>query len=314
MVMKDRYIYICATSRSGSTLLDMLLGGHSKGASLGEFSFLGKAIALKQTCGCGATVVDCEKWNKVYTQLKSDKGIDLKQNPYEFRQWDTRAAVVIDYAQQTRSYVFFSKLRTVINKLHFILPVLFSPKVPKLRRIGIENTIYLYDVILKGWNKSFVIDSSKNYLQAISLYKRAPKKTKIILLTRDGRGVFCSRYHSGFTKQESFKGWYKYYSKAFDYLSRHICSNDLYVLRYEDLMADLEGELKKICDWAGIEYESQMSDLSSGVRHLVNGNGTRFKRDKGVKFDERWKTELHSEDLTWFMKRAGELNRKLGYK
>lgn len=310
----EKYIYICAAARSGSTLLDMLLGGHSKGASLGEFNFLGKAIALKQLCGCGSTVDDCEKWNKVYTQLKLDKGVDLKQTPYACSQWDTRASAVIDFEQQTRTYVFFSKLRVIINRLHLKLPPLLQPKMPKSRRIGIENTVYLYNIILKCWNKSFVINSSKNYLQAISLYKRAPKKTKIILLTRDGRGVFCSRYYSGFTKQESFRGWHNYYSKAFDYLSRYVRPNDLYILRYEDLMADLEGELKKICDWAGIEYEAQMSDLSSGERHLVNGNATRFNRDKGVRLDERWKTELKKEDLDWFMARGGKLNLKLGYK
>lgn len=312
--MEKKYIYICATARSGSTLLDMLLGGHSKGASLGEFSFLGKSITLKEGCGCGAKVSECKEWNKVYSKVLLDKDIDLRNEPYALRQWDTKARVVIDRKQQTATYSFLRKVRTVIVKLHLVLPEFLRPVMPSVLKQGIKNTIYLYDAILNSWQKDFVIDSSKNYLKAIELYKRAPKKTKIILLTRDGRGVFLSRNSSGFTKKESLQGWYKYYSQAFYFLSKHVESEDLYVLRYEDLMADVEGELQKICSWAGIDYEVQMSDLSSGDRHLVNGNTTRFNRDKGVRFDERWKTELKKEDLNWFMARGGKLNAKLGYK
>lgn len=312
--MKNKYIYICATSRSGSTLLDMLLGGHSEGVSLGEFSYLGKAIALEQMCGCNMTVVECKVWNDFYTQVLLEKKVNFKKTPYVLRQWDTRAAVLVDKKQQTRTYLFFCRLRAFVTKLHFRSPSFFKIPMPSLLKKGIENTAYLYDTVLKTRKKRFVIDSSKNFLKAIALYKRFPESTKVLLLTRDGRGVFHSRYCSGFSKKESLLGWYKFYSEAFFYLKRFVSNKDLLVVRYEDLMADLEGELKRICIWAEIDFEKKMMKLDEGERHLVNGNGTRFKRHKGVKLDERWRSELSDEDLKWFMNRAGVLNAKLGYK
>ena len=156
----------------------MLLGGHSQGESLGEFSFLGKAISLEQMCGCGLKVADCKEWNKLYSQVLLEKNIDLKKQPYELRQWDTRASTVIDKKQQTRGYLFVSKLRTFMTRLHFMLPSFFRPPLPSSLKKGVENTAYLYDVVLETREKNFIVDSSKNFLKGIALYKSYPKKQK----------------------------------------------------------------------------------------------------------------------------------------
>ena len=67
------YCYICSAARSGSTLLDVLLGNHSRVASLGEFSFLSKAIALNQTCSCGESIHKCPAWSKIFYRVKKEK-------------------------------------------------------------------------------------------------------------------------------------------------------------------------------------------------------------------------------------------------
>ena len=46
-------LYICSAARSGSTLTDMFIGGHSQTASLGEINLLGNAISLNAECSCG---------------------------------------------------------------------------------------------------------------------------------------------------------------------------------------------------------------------------------------------------------------------
>jgi hypothetical protein len=46
---------------------------------------------------------------------------------------------------------------------------------------------------------------------------------------------------------------------------------------------------------------------------MVTGNDTRFSVDKGLNADERWKTELVGDELAYFEKHAGQLNRALGY-
>lgn len=310
----SKYLYICATARSGSTMLDMLLGGHSKAASLGEFSFLGKALSLKQICGCGDKVSNCSEWQKVFDKVRLDKDIDLLDNPYALRQWDTKASVVIDHEQQTFNYLLGAKFRSAVCRLHFEKPLDFSMPLPSQLVKGINNTAFLYETILQEWDKDFIIDSSKNVNKALALYEQEPKKTKIIILVRDGRGVFSSRRRSGFSKRQSLAGWLKYYSTSIRVLQKNIPDDALKIVRYEDVIKDPKKELEHICDWIGVSFEHEMASLSHGVRHLVNGNDTRFKRDKGLMLDERWKTELSDDELEWFMDRAGDLNLKLGYK
>lgn len=308
------YLYICSAARSGSTLLDMLIGGHSESASLGEFSFFGKAIKLNQTCGCGEKIQQCESWHKVIERIRTDRGIDLLENPYALRQWDTNASRVIDHEQQTPIYLKLAKLRSLLCKLRYSSHSQLKVPLPPSLSAGIENTVYLYEVILKEWQKSFVIDSSKNMNKAIALYEKAPEKTKVLLLTRDGRGVFHSRFSSGFSREQSLAGWQRYYSYALKLLTKNISKSNLLIVKYEDLVVDLERNLQKICEFVGVDFERDMLNLAAGTRHLVNGNNTMYKRSDGVKFDERWKSELAKDDLQWFMNKAAKLNESLGYR
>src|SRR5262249_22955342 len=149
---------------SGSTLLDMMLGGHSQIASLGEFSMLGKAVALDMVCSCGKQVSACEQWSLVLARLRNETGIDLFAAPYSLWQWDTRSKIVIDPAQQTRAYLLAARIRTVMCNLRFHRPAgapFRMPLPPSLRR-GVRNTLLLYDAIRSEWNKRVVVDSSKN--------------------------------------------------------------------------------------------------------------------------------------------------------
>lgn len=307
-------VYICSAARSGSTLLDMILGGHSQAASLGEFSFIGKTISLGGECSCGKPLCKCNKWQEVFQRVEQEKGVDFCKNPYQMMQWDTIAEVHIDEQQQTKSYVLGAKLRSILFKVNYMLPKPFRFGPPGRLKQGVNNSLYLYETISKVWNKSIIIDSTKNYNQALALYEAEKQKTKVILLVRDGRGVFYSRLKSGFTRQQSLDGWYNTNKRAFRFLEPNVPSSNLLLVHYENLVTDLEGTLHTVCEFLDIEYEEQMFDVNTGDRHLVNGNnGTMSNWKKGIKLDERWKTELSAEDLEWFMANAGDLNKQLGY-
>ena len=63
---KPVLLYIASDVRSGSTLLDMLLGGHSQIEALGELQFLKSHVRREGTgyswdwkCTCGADFTDC---------------------------------------------------------------------------------------------------------------------------------------------------------------------------------------------------------------------------------------------------------------
>ena len=310
-----KHCFICSAARSGSTLLDMLLGGHPRAVSLGEFSFLGKALALDQDCSCGAPVTRCPAWAAVFERIRQTRDIDLLRDPYALRQWDTRASTLIDKKQQTRLYLLGSKLRSLLCDTRFKFPPghVLRPPLPHRLRRGVENAAYLYDTIAESWDKDLLVDSSKNVHKALAHYESAPASTRIVFLTRDGRGVYFSRRGSGFSREVSMQGWQRYNERALRLLHRRVAPEDLLQLKYEELVEDVPGTLARLCEFLELPFDEAMLDLGSGERHLFNGNDTRFSRERGIQRDERWVSGLRDEELAYFTQHGATLNARLGY-
>jgi len=311
-----RYVYICAARRSGSTFFDLLLGGHSQIASLGEFSFLGKALSLDQTCGCGSPLRSCSTWAKVFDRIAEERGVDLRQTPYAMQQWDTRAVRQVDRKQQTPAYLLASTLRSKWMSLRTGAPKIgpLQLPMPASLRKGVANSFYLYDLIRESWGCQVVVDSSKNIFKALSLYEQDSEHVRILWLTRDGRGVFHSRLKTGLSRKESIGPWMRYHHLAQKRLKQALAPGHLKTLRYEDLATDTGSTLREICEFLGLPFEPQMVDLSKGVRHVVNGNHkATFSRAQGVCLDERWRQGLSASELAFFERKGGSLNNRLGY-
>lgn len=69
----NKLIYIMSLSHSGSTLLNLLLGGHDNIISLGEiFSSFRKAKEQQKICTCGRSVNQCTIWSDVIHHIRSN--------------------------------------------------------------------------------------------------------------------------------------------------------------------------------------------------------------------------------------------------
>src|SRR5437870_4438917 len=60
-----RVLYIGGCGRSGSTLLDRMLGQVPGVCSLGELTHLWRGLLDNAECGCGAPIRDCPFWRAV---------------------------------------------------------------------------------------------------------------------------------------------------------------------------------------------------------------------------------------------------------
>ncbi|MDP1559153.1 MAG: sulfotransferase [Nitrosomonas sp.] len=309
-------LYICSAARCGSTLTDMFMGGHSQAASLGEVNFLGKAISLDGKCSCGDNLRACMQWRKVFDVILSTQGIDLIKNPYAFRLWDALAAVVIDHRRQTPAYRTAVTFRKAWLEARNHLPDGLRERfpIPPALLKALRNKMDLYQAISRCWDKSVIVDSSKNFREAVELHRRWPSLVKVLLLTRDGRGVYLSRRSSGRSQSDSVNGWLRYYRRALPLLESHIAPGSLLRIRYEDLASDAEATGRTLCAFVGIPFESGMLDLAQAARHLVVGNNTRFVPGKGIRLDERWRTELCGAELDFFKRNGGDMNCRLGYR
>ncbi len=310
-----RVLYICSSARCGSTLTDMFMGSHSQAASLGEINFLGKAISLNEECSCGDKLYACAHWRKVFNVICSSQGMDLTEDPYAFRLWDAVAHNKIDYQQQTRAHLAAVTLRKIWivgrNYLPSNLRKCFP--IPPTLSNALNNKMDLYRIISSCWDKSVIVDSSKDFREAVELHQRWPNIVKVLLLTRDGRGVYLSRRSSGRSQSESVNGWLNYYRRALPLLEKYIVPCNLLKIRYEDLASDPEKIGRILCDFVGISFEPLMLNLAQSTRHLAGGNNTRYFTNKGIRLDERWRTDLHGAELDFFERVGRDMNHRLGY-
>jgi len=275
-----KVLYIISLGHSGSTLLGNILDSHSKCIHAGE---LISPVTKKRRLVCMECIDDpCPIWGSLITQK------DLEKNYSDFVGKD------------------------IISKAYKLLP---------LRRKNI-----IYDRILYAYPaKSVLIDSSKNISWSKYNVNNCKKKFqyRFIFLKRDVKAVFAS-YKRGYNQNVGDRLPYlnKSISKINDFY-RSLSAELKVAVSYDELVEKPEGSLKHICDFLNLSYESDMLNFESMPHHICGGNqsgviqkGTKkakkldslidFKTSadqlsyysnlKGIKKDERWKSELTQEE------------------
>jgi hypothetical protein len=83
-------------------------------------------------------------------------------------------------------------------------------------------------------------------------------------------------------------------------------------VRYEELVGDVESTLRRICDFARLEYEPSMVDYAGNVDVSAKPHQQRLMQPptKGVR---DWRTQMSAADVEAFEHVAGDLLRELGY-
>jgi hypothetical protein len=294
----------------------MFLGGHSQVASLGEVNFLGKAIRMQQPCTCGALVRDCPAWSDVFARIAAEPDhVDLRTDPYGCPLWPARSRVIVDSEHQTAGFHLRFKVQKAMLVARGRFPAAMCARLPLPPGLAsaIDHKLRLYDAVAAAWGKRVVVDSSKNPFEAIELVRRCPDRVQVVLLSRDGRGVFLSRQRSGVERHRAVIDWARYYERSLSLLTRQLPPENLIRLTYESLAIAPADIGAQICERVGLSYEPVMERLGQTVRHMVDGNDTRFSGRDEIRLDERWKSELAADDLAFFARHGGSINHALGY-
>ncbi len=308
-----RYLFICSAGHSGSTLLDMLIGAHSRVASLGEIDQLSKNIALNTLCSCGAPIRECALWSEVLRRVGAAIGVDVLADPYGLNMGLPLASDVVDRAHQTRLYLLRRKLVLGLLYLQLRTGASFLQCFTRTMASAIDNNILVFETVRAALDADAIVDSSKSYLKAVSLYARRPDSVRILLLTRDGRAVLASNLRRGDPRRRAIREWRHQYERALPLLRRYVPAGHLMQVRYEDLTADPRRTLQAICDFAGLEFEPAMLDWRSRVHHIANGNRMRLSGSSQISAASHWSEGLSPADVDYFERNAGSLNRELGY-
>ena len=298
--------YILSAGRSGSTLLSLMLGAHPDVFAVGEVSHLPKNLALNTLCMCDSPVRECPVWKPVVQRMGEILDADLNRDPYAMNLGFIQATTVIDHEKMTTGYKLAGQARHASNYLARRLGI--NTELFRGFRDGITQTRQLFDVIRETQGVRMIIDESKVYVPGIALYERAPEETRLILLSRDGRGVTNSLLRSGMPLRTAVRRWKNYYTRTLKLLEG-VPPEHIVRVTYEDLATNPEQELRRISEQLGLDYHADMKSPDK-VQHIANGNDTRF-RNMQVRLDTRWHDELPDEALDYFESVAGSLNRQL---
>jgi len=298
--VKVKVLYIGGFGRSGSTLVERILGQLPGFCSAGEIVFLWQRGLLEnQLCGCGATFSDCDFWTRV--------------GKTAFGGWDQ-----IDANEMLA-------LQREVDRNRYI-PAMVAPRLRPGARATMERYLevlsQLYRAIGEVSGARVVIDASKHASTAYLLRRVPGIDLRVLHLVRDSRGVAYSwtkevrkpevtgddAFMPVYSPGSSGRQWLAY-NLLFDALG---AVEDTMVLRYEALLSDPRRGLERILAHAGEpstpESFSFLGDgwVELGVDHTVAGNPMRFHQGRlDLRLDQAWTTKLPARDrkvvtaITW---------------
>jgi Sulfotransferase family len=280
-----KVLYIEGTGRSGTTLLDNLLGQVPGFFSAGELRFIWERNLLEgRICGCGQPFGSCPVWTEVVRRAFGGAGA---VDPHEMIR-QREAAVRLRHTPLAATRWAEARLRP--------------------RSAGYLDALgRLYGAIAEVAGCRVIVDSSKYPSYGFLLGMVAGVDLYLLHLIRDPRGVAHSL---GRAKQEPVgTGRFKQMERAAPAASAinwNVCNlvaeafarrtpGRYLRLRYEDLVAQPRAVLPRILAHLG-EAGGELPLVGEhaarlGTNHTVSGNPSRF--DTGVvelRRDDEWRT------------------------
>ena len=286
-----KVLLIIGRGRSGSTILDNMLGELDGFFSVGELHNLWKrGLVRGHTCGCGRPLTECPLWTSVLEAAERNLGRELP-NPDQVVRWQDQFVRPSD----TRRLLKVGSDGTGAPQLANYLSVLNS----------------VYEALFEVTGERVIVDSSKRPSHA-ALFHLLPGVTPyFVQLVRDPRAVSYSRTRvksdevdQRLMRQDgplrSAVKWWQRNAEAETVRRRYPADRSLTV-RYEDLVSDPASVIESIADLVGetivnAPFEGPKS-MRLGKNHTAAGNPSRFKQGLiTLREDDEWVSRQSSGD------------------
>jgi hypothetical protein len=278
--------FVCGVTRSGTTLVRLMLDAHPDLAIPGETHWLTKLIKA------------------------AERG---KQSA------DDYADLIIDHKRWGDFHLDGDELRERIRQ------------VDPPNAADVTRAFYLLYAEREG--KTRYGDKTPGYVQEMPRIQRVLPEARFVHIIRDGRDVSLSHLRMNWgpeTYAESARLWRNRIRKA----RKQAPKIDHYMeIRFEDLVADTEGVLRRVCDFIELDFDSVMLDyheraearLAEKARELPRTNRppqpaeARLESHKLAKEPPRsdrvgmWRERMTPEEVAEYEAVAGDMLVELGY-
>ena len=307
--MTPRVLYIGGEGRSGTTLLDQVLGQLPDVAGVGELFLVWQhGIVDNDRCGCGEPFDECPVWTEV--------------GKVAFGGWDTRAPQAAGGLRHDLVRDRFAPW--LLSGRWHTRPADGAALVTTLQR--------LYEAIHTVTGASVIVDSSKFAGYAMALQRIPGIDLRVVQLVRDPRGVAYS-WTKVVAKPEATGGevemdryspattaarWVK--TDALFRLLRRRTGTPVLTERYEDLIADPHATIERIAAFGGLDVDGALgfvdgATLDLAPTHTVAGNPSRFRTGTvPLRLDEAWREALPARDRRLVSAITAASRRSYGYR
>ena len=282
-----RVVFIAGYARSGSTLLERLLGQIDGFESFGELRHIWfRSFVDNQLCGCGRPFRECPFWGEVVDRAFGG-----------FAKVDAAA---------------IGKLKRSVDAFVHIPRILSGRWTRSFRRrmaaYG-ERLSALYGAIQSVSGATWIVDATKDPQHAYILASTPGFDVRVIHLVRDSRAVVFSwrrtrrrpEIHWEPRDMPRYPGVRTVVAWSLTNLASEAARRRLpYVLvRYEELARDPGGQVARILDELGLERADlgfiRGDEALLAPAHTVAGNPMRFETGRiRIQADEEWRTGMGS--------------------
>jgi hypothetical protein len=284
-------LFIAGAGRSGSTLIDQILGQAPGFHSIGELHTIWThGLIERDSCGCGAAVPECPFWRDVFTEafggVENVPAVEL--------------AAIMERYIRTRLKSLLSQWRGARR----------GRAAPPVHEYGaVLSRMYRAISVVSG--SAVIVDSTKVPSHALVATSFADVDLYLVHLVRDPRGVVHSWLRNpdagGREKRSGikFKGMrlietvaqWAFRALVVETALRSVVGPRYRRLRYEDFAADPSGTIRELLEFldkdAVVPPFVDDHTIQIGENHIVSGNRSKFRRGRiRIDSDEQWKRAM----------------------
>lgn len=302
-----KVLYIAGYSRSGSTLLDCLVGQLPGFFSTGELAYIWThGLQENRLCGCGSQFQACSFWTDV--------------GEVAFGGWDR-----VDVDEMLQS-------QRAVNRHRFI-PLLLQPELA--RRFEAKLARYadvlrsLYGAIATVAGARVIVDSTIDPSYGFLLRRVPGLDLRLVHMVRDSRATAFSWtrlqrrtdrvdavvYQRRFRPPATAVRWTIYHLLVHLLASRGLPA---VLVRYEDLVRAPQPLLRRVAEHVG-EDTGELGFVGDGevelrANHTVAGSLVRLRKGAvPVRLDDEWTREMATNDRRLVTAMSWPLLRNYGY-
>ncbi|HXY44465.1 MAG TPA: sulfotransferase [Acidimicrobiales bacterium] len=284
-----KVVFVTGWGRSGTTLLDRVLGEMPEYTSLGEFRDMtdGRPVAT-HVCACGKSMAECPFWVGIVPEAMASVGVDERG--------------LRDLLYSTSRQRYLPRLLLTHHQARSM------DDVPDYAKY----LFAVYERVIARAGRPAIVDSSKSPSDAMVLASHPGIELHLIHLVRDPRGPAYSWSHpkpdpgkNGASTLVLSPAWsstkWLGLNLAIELFLRAAVGDRYQLVRYEDLMRRPDVELRRIARKLGSDPDAlplvgeRQVEFSPG--HTMGGNPVRFVHGRvTLAPDVRWVQEMSTYD------------------